>query len=113
MFNAWNPEIQYIGKLFVRIGAVSVAKSEIYPITSIQLVNKETIWKLFKEEEAILRREKPDMRNHRFSQKFEQEGPLLFEASFTDSYSKKSGFISFEVYEEARLREKREFLWNV
>jgi hypothetical protein len=65
---------------------------------------------LFKEEEAIMRTEKPEARNHRFAQKLEKEWPLLFEANFYDSYSKPSGFISFEIFEESMLREKREFL---
>lgn len=99
-----------MGQLIVRLWPLGFAKTELYPISSLKLADKNAIWKLFQEEEVLLRKDKPEMRNHRFSSKLEKEGPLLFEASFIDSYSKKSGVMIFEIYEEAKLREKSGFL---
>lgn len=112
MYTQSHPPIQYIGKLVVRLGAVGLAKTEIYPISSMNLVNRDLVLKLFKEWDALARKENPNMRDYALGVKFEKEGPLDFELGFYQ-FQKKVGFLSFEVYEESKLREKRDFLLPV
>ena len=110
MFNAWQPEINYIGKLTIHMPGL-VYNTEIYPISSIKaLSDKALIVKIFNKEYLKLIPKSPNIDKYRPFPKFTKEGPLVYKVNIWDSRDTKWS-VRLEIYEESKLRENKEFLW--
>lgn len=112
MFHIWQQEIQYIGKFSMNLWPLWYYKHEIYPISTIDSknVNKDIILKWFDQEIITCRESHPNWKNLSINFKDTVEN-LKYERVINEWFwTKQIWKISFEIYEETRLREKRDFL---
>lgn len=110
MFNAWNPQINYIGKFIFYIPELHYLKSGVYPISSMNSVNKKVVFDWFQKEIEELRTKVEKAKQYGLNNRKERVETLHYEITFTNGYDRSIWFISFEILEEAKLLEKREFL---
>lgn len=91
MFNAGQPEIQYIGVFHMEVPPCWYAKSEIFPISSIdsKIVNETAIKKLFEDQYRIFQGHSEKTKSYKFGRTTDHFETLMYKRELFDGYGTK------------------------